>query len=352
MDIKYIMKTSIFYYFYICIKLAYIKRQKMKMLLAEAKMCFSKEKPKKGCWADYKNAMKKHFVTYSEYMYQYEFWNLSEEERNQFISRNELIFLMTRKSYISHFKNEKLYSPSIFSNKVNFLRVYSKFIHRKWICAQYVSFDLFCDFINANEGKCIIKPLNGNCGKGVSLVTSSDNLLDIYNYCCDNNMLIEECIEGCKEIQEFHPESLNTIRVVTIIDKKSNILIFGSFLRMGVGNHFIDNAHAGGIFAQIDIETGIVETDGFDTNGNVFIEHCDTYKKIKGFVIPMWNEIKETCIVASRMVKDAGVIIGWDVVINKNNEIEFVEANYCPDFDLMQSPLKVGCKKRLLSYIK
>lgn len=352
MDFKNVIRTSIFYYLYIYIRLAYIKRKKMNSLLAEAKMCFLNDKPQKGSLSDYRYALKKHFVTYSEYMYQYEFWNLNEEERNQFISRNELIFIMTKKNYMANYKNKRLVSPQIFSNKITFLRFFSKYIHRKWICAQYVSFELFCDFVNSCGGGCIIKPINGNCGKGVSLVTSDDNLLEFYNYCCYNNMLIEECIQGCKEIQEFHPESLNTIRVVTIIDKESNVFVFGSILRMGIGNHFVDNAHAGGIFAQINVETGIVETNGFDTNGNVFIEHCDTSKKIKGFVIPMWNEIKDTCIEASKTVKEKEVIIGWDVVVNKFNEIEFVEGNYCPDFDLMQSPLKVGVKNKVLSFIE
>ena len=45
-------------------------------------------------------------------------------------------------------------------------------------------------------------------------------------------------------------------------------------------------------------------------------------------------------------------ITGWDVVINNKGEIEFVEGNHSPDFDVMQSPLQVGVKKRIYALIK
>ena len=67
--------------------------------------------------------------------------------------------------------------------------------------------------------------------------------------------LIEECIEGCAELQRFHPESLNTIRVVTVRGR-SGIRVLGSFIRFGRGGAVVDNAHAGGLFAHVDITEG------------------------------------------------------------------------------------------------
>lgn len=112
----------------------------------------------------------------------------------------------------------------------------------------------------------------------------------------------------------------------------------------------VDNAHAGGIFAQVNVETGIVESDGINVNGRTFSVHPDTLLPIKGFCIPLWEEIKKTCIEASYITPE-NIITGWDVVINDKGEIEFVEGNHGPDFDVMQSPLKVGVKKRLKSLI-
>ena len=54
--------------------------------LREARTRFSQENPGKGSFRDYKSALRKHRVTYSEYMYSYEYWHLGEDERNRFIS--------------------------------------------------------------------------------------------------------------------------------------------------------------------------------------------------------------------------------------------------------------------------
>jgi len=61
-----------------------------KRFFKEAKERFAKEKPEHGSWKDYKEAFRKHRVTYSEYMYSYEYWHLNEEERDEFISTSEM----------------------------------------------------------------------------------------------------------------------------------------------------------------------------------------------------------------------------------------------------------------------
>ncbi len=162
-------------------------------------------------------------------------------------------------------------------------------------------------------------------------------------------MLIEECVDSCNLLKAFHPQSLNTIRVVTVSGKKK-ACVFGSFFRMGRGNNVVDNAHAGGIFAQININDGTIESDGIDTNGNRFDCHPDTGIRIRGFQIPQWNVIVKTCCEAALEVGNP--ITGWDVAINSKGDIVLIEGNYGPDFDVMQSPLKIGVKKEICKIIK
>ena len=162
--------------------------------------------------------------------------------------------------------------------------------------------------------------------------------------------IVEECVRGNKEIQAFHPNSLNTIRVVTFSngDKKE---VFGAFLRTGRNGSSIDNAHAGGIFAQINIETGIIESDGINSDGEMFKVHPYSNLQFKGFKIPLWKEIKELCLEACSTIPNIK-FAGWDVTINDNNELQLIEGNHAPDFDVMQSPLKVGVKKKVYKILK
>ena len=72
--------------------------------------------------------------------------------------------------------------------------------------------------------------------------------------------------------------------------------------------------------------------------------------KFKGFKIPEWDTIVRSCCEAAKLTDNP--ITGWDVAVNKDGKVEFVEGNYGPDFDVMQSPLQIGVKNRLFSLIK
>ena len=152
-------------------------------------------------------------------------------------------------------------------------------------------------------------------------------------------------MKGCDELQAFHPQSLNSIRFVTLA-YRGKAKAFGAFFRIGVGDMIIDNAHAGGMFAHIDIKTGIIDSEAITTRGLRVAKHPDTGLQIKGTQVPHWDEIVEYCLSAARQTRN--IITGWDVVINDKGQVEMIEANNRPDFDLMQSPLQVGVKHQLL----
>lgn len=309
--------------------------------LRVAKKEFGK-KTAKGDLEDYKQALDKHWVSYNEYAYQYEFYNKTEEEREEFVSMEKMTYFYRR--YTSG--NVK----AIFRNKNSFLTFFSRFIHRKWIYAPEASYEEFSHLVSNYD--CIIKPCDGARGKGVfKKYKDSDHKDDKYLYerCVKDQMMVEQCIESCEELKALHPQSLNTIRVVTIANK-NKACVFSGVLRTGVGDSVIDNSHAGGVSVQINVENGIVETDGANTNGERFVTHPDSGITFKGFKIPQWDVIVETCCQAAMMTDNT--ITGWDVAINSYGEVEFVEANFAPDMDMMQTRYKAGAKKKLYALIK
>ena len=167
----------------------------------------------------------------------------------------------------------------------------------------------------------------------------------MYQQCVAQNILLEECVTATEEISKFNPDSLNTIRVVTFSNGKE-AKVFGSFIRFGRKGKCIDNAHAGGVFAQIDVNTGIIESNGINTDGGEFERHPDSGISFKNYQIPQWEDIKQFCSKAALKVKDVKVC-GWDVCVRQDGRLEFIEGNYGPDFDVMQSPLKCGVKHKL-----
>ena len=56
----------------------------------------------------------------------------------------------------------------------------------------------------------------------------------------------------------------------------------------------IDNAGSGGIFASVDYENGIVQSDAIDFRGNHYNFHPDTNAQIVGFRLPEWQRAPST----------------------------------------------------------
>lgn len=314
-----------------------------KRFFKEAKERFAKEKSEHGSWKDYKEAFRKHRVTYSEYMYSYEYWHLKEEERDEFISTSEM--------QVIYRKLGEHEVRDLFHDKVRFLTAFSPYVHRWWALAKSLTFEAFK--AKAMEFDLIAKPIDGTRGDGIFKIvgTQMEDWRQLYDRLVEDNYLLEQCIVACDELATFHPSSLNTIRVVTI-SKGDRCEVFGALLRMGAHGSVIDNTHAGGVYAPINVKTGIIEIPAIDAHNNQYDVHPDTGKQIKGFQVPEWGRIVSTCKEASKTIPDIH-FAGWDLCINRAGQVEIIEGNHAPDFDGgMQAPLKIGVKKRLQKTVK
>ena len=337
--VKSFIKNSLFFK---CYQEYLVQSHEQKRFLEEAKAHFLTENKLKGSFSEYKHNCRVYRVDYSEYMYQYEFWSLTSNQKREFVSRAEMQSLY-RKLVKSKIR-------SLFYNKVAFLNKFSEYIYREWLVVQNSSYEEFCTMIDSFD--CIAKPIEGSLGNGIFKIRKGEiiNKRALYEKCIKENILLEKCVVGCDEIEEFHPYSLNTIRVVTI-SNANKCMVFSAFFRMGNNRKCTDNAHGGGIFAQINVDNGIVESDGITTRGEKIEIHPYSGKIIKGFKIPHWDKIKNICMEAAKKESDI-YFAGWDVCINKNGNVELIEANHAPDFDVMQSPLKIGIRNKLNCVLK
>ena len=325
----------------------YCIRQECKPLRAEAEKFFAQPDlslPEGASREDYFDALKKHGVSLSEYFHQYEFYNKNEEERSEFISRAHMrgLALKLRMMFLDYD------NIGLLRDKERFFAHYSPlgFCHRKWLYAPNATYEEFVQLVSSTN--CVMKPHDTSLGAGIVKLNKTQDgpeLRALYDKCVAQKALIEEFIQGSEAIQAFHPSSLNTIRFDTIAFG-GKAVAFGAFVRMGMGDMIIDNAHSGGIFAQINIKTGIIESEGITVDGMRVNVHPDSQKTIMGFQMPHWDEIVEFCLSAARQTKN--IRTGWDVVETIDGQLEMIEANSRPDIDVLQSPLQIGIKRKVL----
>ena len=133
--------------------------------------------------------------------------------------------------------------------------------------------------------------------------------------------------------------SVNTTRMVSIMNKKGEVEILTTFLRIGNGK-CVDNFNSGGMTAKVDIETGTVLEEAVNKAGELFEKHPLTGTIIKGFQIPYWNEAKELVKKAARESTHVRYV-GWDVGMSVNGPV-LIEGNQFPGHDIYQVAEKIG----------
>ncbi len=260
----------------------------------------------------------------------FEMYNLTEEQRDTYITRgrnNDLIKKYNNPNY-----------NYIFNNKLEFNKYFKDFIKRDYIKVRGTSKDALMAFMLKHQ-TFMAKPLTGTCGKGIEKININDyeNIDDLYNYLTkeEHNFLLEEIITQCEEVNSIYPQSINTVRIVTILDDAQIPHIICAYFRIGNGK-YVDNFNSGGMVAPVNEETGEVLMAAIDKNKNLYTEHPTTHTRIKGFKFPNWNDALE-------MVKKAALImpevryVGWDVCFSPSGPL-LVEGNEYPGHDIYQLP--------------
>ena len=309
----------------------------VKSLRKEAVEKFAEEKPEHGSMTNYKWALYRHVVSYGEYIHCYRFWNKNKKQQKEYASEYEMRCIYRKTVQVS--------VGRMSLNKILTIRHFENHISRKWIYPKEVSYESFESFMNATD--CIVKPIIGTFGEGIFLVekNSGKDLQELYALCCEKKLYVEERIKEHSELEAFHPQSLNTIRIFTISNDNLCKLVAAE-LRVGVGNSVVDNVSAGGIFAPIDLASGTIIGDGSNKYGNTYKSHPDTGKVFNGFVIPFWEKIIDTCKTLSATVTGI-TFAGWDVCVLPSGELEIIEMNSYPNVTGLQTAYNKGLKPEI-----
>lgn len=276
--------------------------------------------------------------------FDYELYNKEENVRDTFLNegyRKRVYRACATKEY-----------KEILSNKAIFNETFSKFVKRDWLNTNACSYDEFLGFIRRNN-PFIAKPVSGTGGGGIECIDidNNTNLQECFEYCRNNNYIIEEIIHQHKTLAEFNESTLNTIRVTTLLCADNIPRIVLATARFGRIGNVVDNFHGGGVGAVVNIDNGKIISEAIDRNHQRNAFHPDSQKKILGFQYPEWEKIKNVVSEAALMLPEMRNI-GWDVAVTDKGDVELVEGNGFPNYDVLQSPDQVGRRFRYEPYLE
>ena len=260
----------------------------------------------------------KYGAGYYDYQ-EFEFYLLNKKERTQYLTRtkNNLI--------IKKYNNKEFFH--LLDNKEEFNHTFKEFIKRDYMVLNKSNQKEFASFLKKNK-EIIVKPLDGEGGKGVEKITYDKNL-DIsklyQSLQAKKQCLIEEVIQQDERINKLYAGSVNTLRLFTFFDGKEAHIINQVF-KIGNGG-VTDNFSSGSMYTFVD-EEGKIIVPAIDQNDQVFKKHPITNETILGYQVP---EFKEACDLVCQAAKKIPEIqyIGWDVAISKEGPA-IIEGNSFP----------------------
>jgi hypothetical protein len=210
---------------------------------------------------------------------------------------------------------------------------------------------LLKDYIRTNNVECFCKPLAENGGRGVFhlevkeasiFVNSASISWDDFENCVAPPMALEEIVHQHESLSALHPQSVNTIRIITVKVNANEIHILAAIQRIGCGGKRVDNWASGGIIIPVSKEGFLANIGyfkpgfGFKVNG-----HPDTHITFSGYRIPFFLESLELVKRAHSYIGDIHSI-GWDIGITPEGPI-IIEAN--GDWDTLLPQVFHGMRK-------
>lgn len=223
------------------------------------------------------------------------------------------------------------------------------------------------------KGVLALKPDEGSHGDGFYKLAYADGKYYLnFNEASENDILkilqnpknsylITEYIESHPQFKEIYAGSVNTIRMIVFKNDGKRAQIGNTYMRFGSSQTgAVDNMGAGGMFAEVDLETGRYG------NAKIILKnsikecpyHPDSGVKIEGY-IPHWGEVKAKIVEIANSIPQLEYF-GFDVAITDQG-IKLPEINRFPDYPKIEnlSPVtmqylfkKLDIKKKKYGYDK
>ncbi len=284
--------------------------------------------------------------------YEYKLYDLKNNDYRSYVpSRNNFQKRLLNGSYNAILANKILFEKhiKIVIRGIDKLHVvesigyiengYLKSLNKDIVNGDFTS---LIPFLEKND--LVMKPVSGDGGVGLLLIRKEDDHYLFENTKVSWNELVEK-IRNLNDylIQErfiqkgfsndIYSDSVNTIRVATMIDPVSHKpFVAYAFHRFGLPKSGIaDNVNQGGLFSLIEVNDGRLSMlVDYTISGEkkYFESHPVTSKKVFNELVPNWNTL------TNRVLEMAGRMpylkyVGWDVVLS-DDQFYILEGNVAP----------------------
>lgn len=167
------------------------------------------------------------------------------------------------------------------------------------------------------------------------------------------DIIVQEELHQHEAIARLHPDSLNTLRMYSVLGKDGVATVYSAVVRMGAGNAKLDNYSAGGLTCGIQPD-GRLRKYGYNKKFEKMECHPTTKVVFDGYEIPNYEGAVALIKKAHPMIPHFRSI-AWDIAIREDGTPVLIEANLCrggiDSLQLNNGPLYGNDTKKILDEV-
>lgn len=265
----------------------------------------------------------------------YQFYKMSPEQIREYVTRRQY-------EVLCNLYNDA-HTARILKDKVLFMEHYGSFAEREFCLLSPKNWQEYLDLMERHR-ILLLKPRNGAYGRGIKIITPEDRRR-AWEAAITQQYIAEEIIEQNKSFSTIHPESVNTVRILTVISSAKQAVVVAAAFRCGIGRSITDNGD--GVFAAVDVNSGIVCTYGMTHFHEVYRQHPQSGIDFKGYKIPFWEKLV-------KRAKDAALLyprlrlVNWDWTLDSEGKWVLIEGNTEGGIGPCQESLHKGLKREIM----
>lgn len=281
------------------------------------------ERLKKEIVSDIKQCRRLYNTKAEEY-FLFGFRNLSPDQRAKFLPDH------IKDSVLSKIVGFDVFNREL-KNKYNFYQMAGRWFGREAMlvdCTGGENYTKFKQFASKHSDLFIkSNVLSKGRGTGLYHIISDKEAENTYTLLGETGgeWIVEEKIIQSPVMAQWNESSVNTVRLPAVLNH-GKWTPFSPIMRTGRKGSIVDNAAKGGIITCIDVNDGVLITDGVDENGHYYTEHPDSKITFKKWRIPRWNELLILAEELHRTMPQQ-VYVGWDFALTEKGWV-VVEGNW------------------------
>lgn len=259
----------------------------------------------------------RHRVAFNDYA-EFDFAILTRAERATWVTSPLALELSNRyddPAFVHHFHD-----------KVDFNRMFDRFLHREWLVLVPGNADELRGFADRHQVFIAKVPVSKS-GMGVRRYDAAEVTdWDAFHatLLAAGEVLIEERIVQHPDLEAIAPGTANTTRVTTFVTDDGRVEIINMAQKFGRGQ-VSDQASFGGFYTALH-EDGRAMGMGYSVDGGLFETHPDTGARIADFRLPMMDEARALITEVALVVPQVRYV-GWDIVVTPTGPV-LVEGNW------------------------